>query len=209
MDQEIDPVAASVSPPRSYAWIGKAAFEAVLIVFGLVGALLVDEWRDSRERAERVRTALDSIRAELLVNDKALEGAIQNHRNVMAALTEAIETNTTYQKGIIVDQPFSSVAWDAVLNTAITNDVDHTLLMSLGGAYRALDLYLEQRTVFLNHLYTSQTDARQNPLGLRGWLNDLQGRARGVRERVRAASSALGQPLPPAEKPAAAPPSTD
>jgi hypothetical protein len=28
--------------PRSYAWIGRAAFEAALIVFGLVGALLVD-----------------------------------------------------------------------------------------------------------------------------------------------------------------------
>jgi hypothetical protein len=40
-------------------------------VFGLVGALLIDEWRDTRERNERVRAALASIDAELEANRAA------------------------------------------------------------------------------------------------------------------------------------------
>jgi hypothetical protein len=74
---------------RSRAWIGRAAFEAALIVFGLVGALLIDEWRDTRERNERVRAALASIDAELEANRAALQSAIANHDTVIAGRPSA------------------------------------------------------------------------------------------------------------------------
>jgi hypothetical protein len=101
------------SPPAagSRAWIGRAAFEAALIVLGLVGALLVDEWRDNRERNARVSAALSSIRAELEANRKAIAAAIAN-QNVISRLREAAKTGVRCEGGIVAPVTFSSVARD-------------------------------------------------------------------------------------------------
>jgi hypothetical protein len=171
--------------PRSRAWIGRAAFEATLIVLGLVGALVVDEWRDTRERNDRVRSALASIRAELEANQDALDTAIANHQNVIGRLRESAKTGVIYQGGIISGAPFSAVAWDAARDAAITNDIDHQTLMSLGHAYGTLTAYLDGRKLFSNFLYTNDTQAlRGNPLGLAGWLSDLTRNAQGVKTAV-------------------------
>jgi type II secretory pathway pseudopilin PulG len=185
------------SAPRSHAWIGRAAFEAGLIVFGLVGALLIDEWRDARARAERVDAALSSIRAELAANEQSTQAAIANHQSVRGVLRESLKSKEPYQRGIMTTPPFSSVAWEAARDAGITPDIDQVTLMALGQAYRSLDRYLDQRTLLLNHAYTNGQDLRlTNPLALAGWLNDLERNARSVSVALHAASRALGATLP-------------
>jgi type II secretory pathway pseudopilin PulG len=179
---------------RSRAWIGRAAFEAALIVFGLVGALLIDEWRDTRERNERVRAALASIDAELEANRAALQSAIANHDTVIASL-QASTPSAIYQEVIISGAPFSAVAWDAARDAGVTNELDHTTLLALGHAYRALAEYMAARTVFTNYLYTNDLPAlRHRPLALVGWLNDLRAQARGAEKRLASALGALAAP---------------
>jgi hypothetical protein len=169
---------------HSRAWIGRAAFEAALIVFGLVGALLIDEWRDTRERNERVRLALASIHAELVANRTVVQSAIENHETVITKLRDSA-TSGVYQGAIIGAAPFSAVAWDAARDAGITSDLDHTTLIALGHAYRALADYTAERAVFTNYLYTNDTPTlRQRPLGLAGWLSDMGGHARGVEEQL-------------------------
>lgn len=180
---------------RSRAWIGRAAFEAGLIVLGLVGALLVDEWRTARERSARVRSALASIRAELEANRTAIADAITNHQTVIAKLRQASGTGEVYQGSIISNPGFSVVAWDAARDGAITNDIDHPTLVTLGHAYTALSDYMDDRRVFTNYLYTNPThDLRQNPQGIAGWLNDMSGRAKRVERRLDAALQTLPPP---------------
>ena len=185
----------SETPPnraRSRAWIGRAAFEAALIVLGLVGALLIDEWRDTRARNQRVRAALASIRAELEANRAALGSAIANHEKVIARLNESLKTGVVYEGSIISGAPFTVVAWDAARDAGITNDLDNTMLMALGHAYRALTDYIAERTVFLNYLYTNEAmDLRRRPLALAGWLSDMRGHAQGVEQWVDGALGAL------------------
>src|SRR5678816_2514882 len=82
---------------RSREWIGRAAFEAGLIVLGLVGALLIDEWRDSRQRDERVQTALQSLSAELLGNRDALDKNVRNNEELIAKLHESEKTGIVYE----------------------------------------------------------------------------------------------------------------
>ena len=179
---------------RSRAWIGRAAFEAGLIVLGLVGALLVDEWRTARERSARVRSALASIRAELEANRTAIADAVSNHQTVIAKLREASGTGGTYQGSIISNPGFSVVAWGAARDGAITNDMDHNTLVTLGHAYTSLSDYMDERRVFTNYLYTNPThDLRQNPQAIAGWLNDMSGHAKRVERRL---DNAL-QTLPP------------
>ena len=190
MDQT-DAPETPLRPARSRAWIGRAAFEAALIVFGLVGALLIDEWRDGRERNERLRAALTAIDAELEANRAALQSAIANHDTVIASLRRST-TSDVYQGGIIAPVPFSAVAWDAARDAGVTNDLDHTTLIALGHAYRAVAEYIAARTVFTNYLYTNDTPAlRQRPLALVGWLNDLRGEAGDVEKWLDGALGAL------------------
>ena len=183
------------TPPhgvRSRAWIGRAAFEAAIIAFGLVGALLIDEWRDTRERNKRVRAALASIHAELEANRVVLESAIANHETVIARLHESAKTGVPYVGGIIKAAPFSAVAWDAARDAGITNNLDHATLMAIGHAYRALADYIAERTVFTNYIYTNDTpELRRRPLALAGWLSDMKGHAHGVEKWFDGAMRAL------------------
>ena len=180
------------SRARSRRWIGRAAFEAALIVFGLVGALVVDEWRDTRERDARVRAALTSIHAELQANRTAIARAIANHEDVIGKLRKASETGIVYEGGVISTPLFSDIAWEAARNAAITNDIQFPQLMTLGHAYGGLANYLREREVFLNYLYTNNTmDLRRNPLALAGWLNDMRGHARDVEKRIDEAAAVL------------------
>jgi hypothetical protein len=154
----VDTTEAPGPPVRSRAWIGRAAFEASLIVLGLVGALIADEWRDTRERDARVRSVLASIRSELEADRKELAQAVANHEEA-----------------------------------AITNDIDHAMLMALGRAYTTLADHIGQRERFLNYLYTNNvTDLRRNPLILRGWLRDILGHTRRVDEQFGNALRVLG-----------------
>lgn len=165
-----------------------------MIVLGLVGALLVDEWRTARERSARVRAALASIRAELEANRTAIADPISNHQTVIAK-REASGTGDVYQGSIISTPGFSAVAWGAARDGAITNDMDHNTLVTLGHAYTSLSDYMDERRVFTNYLYTNPThDLRRNPQSIDGWLNDMSGHAKRVEGRLDAALQTLPPP---------------
>jgi hypothetical protein len=182
----VDTTEAPAPAAPSRAWIGRAAFEASLIVLGLVGALIVEEWRETRERAERVRSAIASIRSELEADRKELARAIADHDEIIAALEESMRTGVPYENAVMRSRAFSSVAWEAARDAAITNDIDHATLMALGRAYGALAELIRAREVFLNFVYTNiATDVRRNPRFLRGWLRDLRGHAQRVDGRLR------------------------
>jgi hypothetical protein len=188
---------------RSREWIGKAVFEAGLIVLGLAGALIVDGWRDARARGQRTQAALGSIRQELEANQRALAEAISNYQAVVTALKESARTGRRYERGILrPSTPLSSVAWEAARDAAITNDMDHAALMTLGRAYGTLEGYRAEVRLFSNYLYTydGPTPLRDTPERIAGWINDLILRARAV-------SDALGETLrmltPPESRPPA------
>jgi hypothetical protein len=183
-----------MSESGSRAWVGRAALEAGLIVFGLVGALLVDEWRDTRQREARRDTALTSVREELRANRESLDRAIANHETVTGRLRESAKTGVRYNGGLFNAPQLSTVAWQTARDAAVTADIDHATLVAIGHAYNALDVHSAERTVFLNFLYTGGVDIRNNPLGLAGWLSDMTLHARGVQQRIDDALQALGSP---------------
>ena len=172
--------------PRSREWIGRAVFESGLIVLGLVGALLIDEWRDTRQRNERVQNALESVAAELHANRAALDKAVADNEQLIATLRQSEKTGVIYEGPILRRPSLSSVAWDAVRDGGTTSDVPHPVLMSLGRAYSAQASYISELGVFSTYLYTYQgpRSFREMPGALAGWLSDLTGRARSVRQRI-------------------------
>jgi hypothetical protein len=61
-------VVISATRTRRGEWLARGAFEAALILLGLLGAFALNEWQDARTRAARVDTLLAAIRAELETN---------------------------------------------------------------------------------------------------------------------------------------------
>jgi hypothetical protein len=68
------------------AWLGRAAFESALIVFSVLLALGLNEWRDERRNSAEARAAIDAIVAEITSNRTALLHARENHLAVGAKL---------------------------------------------------------------------------------------------------------------------------
>jgi type II secretory pathway pseudopilin PulG len=155
-------------------WIGRAVFEAGLIVLGLVGALLVDDWRDTRARTQRVEAALASIRAELDANHAALAEVIARHETLMVTLRELATAGRHYDGPILRPATISAVAWDAARDAAQS-------------------AYLTELSLFNNQLYSGDVAAtfRRQPRSLEGRLNDLTGRARSLQRRYAEALQSL------------------
>ena len=188
--------------PRSREWIGRAVFEAGLIVLGLVGALLIDEWRDTRQRTQRVQNALESVTAELQGNRDALDQSIANNQQLITTLRESEKTGAPYQGRILYRAGLTSTAWEAVRDAGVTSDIPYALLMSLGGAYSAQAAYVEEVGVLSTYLYTHDgpQSLRDNPERLAGWLSDLTGRANRVRARIDEALKGLPTPVVSTQK---------
>jgi hypothetical protein len=73
----------AVAPTRRREWLARGAFEAVLILFGLLGAFALNEWQD----ASRVDALLGAVRAEPAMNlrRRDQEHASRGERLVAAA----------------------------------------------------------------------------------------------------------------------------
>ena len=67
-------------------WLPRVIVESALIVFSVLVALAVDEWRATRATEARAREAVAAITAELQANRSATERARDFHRGIHATL---------------------------------------------------------------------------------------------------------------------------
>lgn len=67
-------------------WIPRAAFEAALIVFGLLLAMALNEWREARHQQARLGQALALLVDELKFNQRSIESpdTLAHHRGLLA-----------------------------------------------------------------------------------------------------------------------------
>jgi hypothetical protein len=115
-------------------------FEAGLIVLGLVGALLIDEWRDDRERQLRLETAMTSIRTELTNNLAALSRIVEREEVLIAELRRLQADGKHYEGPVLTDAAsgLGSIAWEAACDAGVMADMPFESLTALGRAYGSL-----------------------------------------------------------------------
>jgi hypothetical protein len=180
-------------------WLAKALFESGFIVLGLVGALLVDEWRDERVRAARVEAALASIRVEMTQNRDAIAGRLNSNEELIATLRAMAAGGKRYESGIIRPGAtnMSSIVWEATRDSGITSDIPLETLIVLGRAYTTLDAYLKEMADFSAQLYADREFGetfRRDPMSLVGRYNDTNRRIVTLLERTDAALKVLPSP---------------
>jgi len=120
--------------------------DVLLVVLGAALALAVDEWRDARQRAERVRVALAGIRDELRENARRIEAARVRHRRVADTLGALVARGARPTPQVWMNPMFNpalvtSTAWEAARETGALADMPLPTVLRLAPAYEAQERY--------------------------------------------------------------------
>lgn len=124
----------------------RAIFESALIVFSVLLALVLNEWRDSRKHAERTELAVEAIVAELRGNREAAERAMKRHRSVTTTLTNLsnrsqLPTNEFVQSGIFNPANLVETAWTSAREAGAVDEWPYDLVLEVSGLYERQAAY--------------------------------------------------------------------
>ncbi|MEN0653582.1 MULTISPECIES: hypothetical protein [Hyphobacterium] len=135
-----------------YAWLGRAAIEAILIVFAVVLGFIVNEWREDVADRRAANSALVRIAEEMEANANALRQVVGYHETVAERVGEAIariERGEVPEDGVLFDvlpsiltrgiqEPrLTSVAWDYASARGDLDPVEYTLIADIALIYVA------------------------------------------------------------------------
>jgi len=165
--------------PRSTPWrhlIAKGAFESALIVFSVLLALTVDNWRDARARTRSLneaRTALVQelrFNRELLASDPYLPHHIRLHGiyDSMESSGKTDQLGALFQNGVHM-APLRDAAWRSFSATDVANDLPFAQRALLAGLY-AVQTNLEYTHRALVTTASQPTALRDNPVFLRDFV---------------------------------------
>ena len=120
--------------------------DVVLVVLGAMLALAADEWRETRQRRERVRVALAGIRDELRANAQRVDSARARHLRVVDTLQKlqasgALPPPQVWANGMWNPASVTSAAWDAARETGALADMPMETVLQLARVYHSQDDY--------------------------------------------------------------------
>ena len=152
----------------------KLAFESGLIVFSVLLALFLNEYRTVLKEAELKRTALANVRQEIANNMGILDEWIPYHESVVQNLQEALDDEAIragmisnrrinfgmVMPGGIVQQLIQRTSWEALRNVNIISNLDYGDVLALSKIY---DLQEEgvQQTIRIILAELSSREAQQ------------------------------------------------
>jgi hypothetical protein len=131
---------------KTPSWMPRALFESALIVFSVLLALALDEWRDTRALRSRAETAVAAIAAELQANRSAVEKAKANHEFMTKTLRE-LETRgekptlELASKGVFNPAGVLDTAWTSAQQMEVIETIPYDLVLTLSRTYRRQDGY--------------------------------------------------------------------
>ena len=128
------------NPLLSRRSFSRAGLEALTIVIGVLAALAVSEWQESRHIQERTQSALWNVRTELENNLEILEFVHSNNVTLVEQLAEdanAAEKNSQFLPALQITES----AWQTLGTTGLTGYVDFDLIVTLSETYSLVDVY--------------------------------------------------------------------
>ena len=120
--------------------LSRAGLEILSIVIGVLAALAVSEWQESRHNQERTQSALWNLRIELEKNLEILEIVHSNNVTLIEQLAEnanAVEQNSQFLPALQITES----AWQTLGATGLTSYVDFNLIVTLSETYALVDVY--------------------------------------------------------------------
>ena len=128
------------NPLLSRRSFSRAGLEALTIVIGVLAALAVSEWQESRHIQKRIQSALWNVRTELENNLEILEFVHSNNVTLIDQLAEdanSVEQNSQFLPALQITES----AWQTLGTTGLTGYVDFDLIVTLSETYSLVDVY--------------------------------------------------------------------
>ncbi|HYO15351.1 MAG TPA: hypothetical protein VE685_19305 [Thermoanaerobaculia bacterium] len=179
-----------------------AAFEATFVVFGVVLALLANEWREHQVSVRRAEHALSSILEELEDNRASVSSSLEYHSGVIQAIDRAVMASAapnlrTFSRGFMSAANVYRTAWDSASATGAFEDMSYATVLRLSRVYAQQDRYEHQvqgiAPIIYGELYRGGTSAiLANHRNLGTLIRSLAYRERELLELYDATLATLG-----------------
>jgi len=120
--------------------LARIAIEVFSIVLGVLLALAVSEWQESRQLQERTQAALGNVKTELAQNLKLLEIVHENNSSLTQHLAEnpdELDQDAQFLPALQI----SDAAWETLRTTGLAGYVDLDLMVKLSETYSLIDVY--------------------------------------------------------------------
>jgi hypothetical protein len=126
-----------------------AALEAGFVVFGVVLALVANEWRQGVLRAREAERALDAVFEELERNHAAVRASAEYHGATLGLIRAAAGggrplTIRDFGRGFVSAAELQRTAWDSAAATGATREFELPLVLALSHVYALQDRYERQ-----------------------------------------------------------------
>jgi hypothetical protein len=133
--------------------VSEIILQAIVVVFSILLALAVDEWRSTKAQKELAVQAYNSIFSELKENQKELISGITENDSILAVIVRQLRSKTPRKEGI----PFSlvqlsSAAWQTAQGTQALQLIDFPRLIKIAQVYELQSQYNMGQSKFLNEL---------------------------------------------------------
>ena len=145
--------------PDARAWLPRVIAESVLIVFSVLLALGVDEWREKSAHERQAAAARREILAELRANRDAVRESMRYHATVLDSLAahrgDAGWTPPVrlFSRGFVSPAQFSHTAWSSASETGALTHMDYDAVLRYSRVYAQQDRYAEQTRAVSNLIY--------------------------------------------------------
>jgi hypothetical protein len=156
----------------AHARLPQLALEAASVIFAVLVALAVDEWRGERANHEVAVRALTGIAKEIEVNLDELRDTHDENGRFLARLDSAASMNAGRTSAGFEYALLSASAWETAQITRATSYVDYDLVQSLARTYELQSLFIENQRVMVDliaggRLSATPTDAVPTALSSR------------------------------------------
>jgi len=120
--------------------VKKLLVEVFSIVLGVLLALAMNQWRESRSQRAQADTALANIVLEIRSNRELLA---QLHDNNAKALHEigAVSESESEPTSFVPGLQLQDVAWNTLLTTGVSGFVDYQIILGLAESYSIQSVY--------------------------------------------------------------------
>jgi hypothetical protein len=134
-------------PARLRSWLPRAIFESSLIVFSVLLALALNEWRAGAAQRDRAAQALEAIRGELEENRRLVLDSREYHVGLAASFQQALETGAekpdleAMGRGLLSPALVRRNAWESAQNTDLLAHLPYETILRLSTVYAHQAMY--------------------------------------------------------------------
>ena len=156
--------------------LGRLLVEMGMIVFSILLALSVNEWRDGRTNRELAATALRNIRTEITRNRASIAAALPGHRVLLEDVRQAEQDlrpgGHRVRVTVRLEPPtILHTAWDTAGTTGALTHMDYEQVLALAEVYSGQDWLKRLEDRLLGSINSDGADRRRL---LRGFESSLR-----------------------------------